>query len=97
MKPVKKWNRWEIVYRVPGYRTPFSEHFDMEEEANVRIAEINLAKRMGTLKPPVKAKKTGCLTLGEFLDEYVEKYGANKWGDSYYSINLHRINDYIKP
>ena len=97
MKPVKKWNRWEIVYRVPGYGTPFSEHFDTEEEANVRIAEITLAKRLGTLKPPVKAKKTNCLTLGQYLDEYVEKYGANKWGDSYYSINLHRINDYIKP
>ena len=97
MKPVKKWNRWEIVYRVPGYRSPFSEHFDTEEEANVRIAEIQLAKRLGTLKPPAKVKKTHCLTFSAFLDEYVEKYGANKWGDSYYSINIHRINDYIKP
>ena len=97
MKPVKKWNRWEIVYRVPGYRTPFSERFDTLEEANVRVAEIEYAKRMGTLKPPSRVEKARCLTLGEYLDEYVESYGANHWGDSYYSINLHRINDYIKP
>ena len=27
----------------------------------------------------------------------MEKYGANKWGDSYYSVSVHRIEHYIKP
>lgn len=93
----KKWNRWEIVYRVPGYRTPFSERFDTQEEANIRVAEIEYAKRMGILKPPSKVEKVRCLTLGEYLDEYVERYGTTHWGDSYYSTSVHRINDYIKP
>ena len=97
MKPIKKWNRWEIVYRVPGYKSPFAERFDTLEEANIRIAEIEYAKRMGTLKPPSRVEKARILTLGEYLDEYVQNYGANNWGDSYYSISRHRIDDYIKP
>ena len=40
MKPVKRWNRYEIVYRIKGYKKLFSERFDTEEEANIRIAEI---------------------------------------------------------
>ena len=40
MKAKQRWNRWEIVYRVPGYDRTFSEHFDTEEAANLRIAEI---------------------------------------------------------
>ena len=97
MKPIKKWNRWEIVYRVPGYKNPFAERFDTLKEANIRVAEIEYAKRMGTLKPPSRVEKVRILTLSEFLDEYVDNYGANNWGDSYYSINRHRIDDYIKP
>ena len=27
----------------------------------------------------------------------MEKYGSNHWGDSYYSVSLHRIEHYIKP
>ncbi len=97
MKAKQRWNRWEIVYRVPGYDRIFSERFDTEEAANLRIAEIELAKRQGKLKPPGKLAKTRPITLGEFLDEFVEKYGSNHWGDSYYSVSLHRIEHYIKP
>ena len=35
--------------------------------------------------------------MGELLDEYVETYGLTHWGDSYYSVTKHRIEDYIKP
>ena len=76
MKAKQRWNRWEIVYRVPGYDRTFSEHFDTEEAANLRIAEIELAKREGKLKPPGKLAKTHPITVGEFLDEFVEKYGV---------------------
>lgn len=31
------------------------------------------------------------------MDEYVQLYGLNHWGDSYLSCSRHRIEDYIKP
>ena len=37
------------------------------------------------------------MTVSEYLDEYVTRYGTLHWGDSYYSVSVHRINDYIKP
>ena len=36
VKPIKRWNRWEITYRIPGYTKLFSERFDTIEEANIR-------------------------------------------------------------
>ncbi len=97
MKPTKRWNRWEITYRIPGYAKLFSERFDTVEEANIRIAEIEYHRQRGTLKPPAKVKKARYMTVSEYLDEYVDRYGALHWGDSYYSVSVHRINDYIKP
>lgn len=97
MKATKKWNRWEITYRIPGYSKLFSERFNTLEEANVRIAEIEYHRKKGTLKPPSKVTRNRYITVAEFLDEYVSSYGALHWGDSYYSVSLHRINDYIKP
>lgn len=97
MKATKKWNRWEITYRIPGYSKLFSERFVTLEEANVRIADIEYNRKKGTLKPPSKVTRNRYITFGDFLDEYVARYGALHWGDSYYSVSLHRINDYIKP
>lgn len=97
MKPTKRWNRWEITYRIPGYTKLFSERFDTVEEANIRIAEIEYHRQRGTLKPPAKVKKARYMTVSEYLDEYVTRYGTLHWGDSYYSVSVHRINDYIKP
>ena len=97
MKPVKRWNRYEIVYRIKGYKKLFSERFDTEEEANIRIAEISLLKKKGMLRPPTRVQTNRYITVSEFLDEYVARHGANQWGDSYYSVSLHRINDYVKP
>ena len=46
-------------------------------------------------------KETGIpkkfITVGELMDEYVQLYGLNHWGDSYLSCSRHRIKDYIKP
>lgn len=36
-------------------------------------------------------------TVGELMDEYVQVYGLNHWGDSFLSNNRHRIEHYIKP
>ena len=97
MKVTKRGSYWEIVYRVPGYKRLFSERFHSEEEADLRCAELKLRKREGTLTPPVKQEKVGPKTMAELLDEYVHIYGTAHWGDSYYSMTVHRIEDYIKP
>ena len=90
-------NKWRVVYRVPGYSKPFEESFDTVEEANMRAAELNLAKSQGTLRPPSKVHSTHPLTLEEFLDIYITEYGSAHWGDSQYSSVIHCVRDYIKP
>ena len=97
MKPHQKGQKWEITYRIPGYEKPFSERFDSEEEANVRVAEIELSKKMGNLRPPTAVPVKKYITLSDFLDEFVAEYGSSHWGDTYYSMSVHRINHYIKP
>ena len=97
MKPIKHGNKWEIQYRVPGYSKPFKESYSSKEEAQLRCAEIELNKRRGTLAPPEKKQKVHAPTVSELLDEYVSIYGTSHWGDSYYSMTVHRIEDYIKP
>lgn len=97
MKPRKKGKKWEVQYRVPGYPNPFTERFDTEAEAKLRCAQIEFAKDSGSLAPPEKKAKLHPKTMGELLDEYVETYGVTHWGDSYYSVTKHRIDDYIKP
>ncbi len=90
-------NKYQITYRVPGYSKTFTEAFATEAEARFRAAEVELAKAQGTLKPPTKREKVSCPTLSEFLDKYVAEYGLSRWGDSYYSMTVHRIEHYIKP
>ena len=99
MKPRKRGQQYEISYRCPGYDKPFFERFETIEDANLRCAEIELARARGDLRPPQKAGRTRkeYITVGEYLDEYVELYGLNHWGDSYLSCSRHRIEHYIKP
>lgn len=97
MKINQHGNKFQITYRIPGYTKTFTESFSTEPEAKLRAAEVELAKAQGALKPPTKREKKSCPTLSEFLDKYVEEYGLSKWGDSYYSMTVHRIEHYIKP
>ena len=99
MKPRKKGQQYEISYRCPGYDKPVYERFSTLDEANVRCAEIDLARARGELRPPTRtaAPAKMFLTVSELLDEYVQLYGLNHWGDSYLSYSRHRIEHYIKP
>ena len=103
MKPRKKGQQYEISYRCPGYTKPFSERFATVEEANLRIAQIELDKSRGELRPPKElllkaaAPKAKLVTVRQLMDEFVTHYGLNHWGDSYLSGNLHRIEQYINP
>ena len=103
MKPRKKGQQWEISYRCPGFSKPVYERFPTFEAAKLRIAEIEYEKSIGQLRPPKilpsqdmqRSKKF--LTMAELLDEYVQLYGLNHWGDSYLSYARHRIEHYVKP
>lgn len=103
MKPRKKGQQYEISYRCPGYQKPFYERFSTFEEAKLRIAQIEYEKSLGVFQPPkpvpqqARAVKKRYVTVGELMDEYVQVYGLNHWGDSYLSNNRHRIEHYIKP
>lgn len=104
MKARKKGKQWEVSYRCPGYSKPIYERFPTSEAANLRIAEIEYEKSIGQLRPPkilpASSKENHIkqfVTISELMDEYVQLYGLNHWGDSYLSYSRHRIEHYIKP
>lgn len=98
----KRGNSYQVTYRCPGERTPRTETFKSEDEALIRDAQIRLAKRNGTFAPPKRIAKEAVaqkkdVTIREFLQEYVEVYGTKKWGNSYYSMCIGLIKNYIAP
>ena len=103
MRPRKKGQQYEICYRCPGYTKPIYERFPTYEAANLRVAQIEYEKSIGEFRPPkqtpiqTKRAQKKFITVSELLDEYVQVYGLNHWGDSFLSCNLHRIEHYIKP
>lgn len=103
MRPRKKGQQYEICYRCPGYTKPIYERFPTYEAANLRIAQIEYEKSIGEFHPPkqmpiqTKRAQKKFITVSELLDEYVQVYGLNHWGDSFLSCKLHRIEHYIKP
>lgn len=103
MKPRKKGNRFELNYRCPGYDKIISERFDTIEEAELRVAEIKLQKSRGEFRPPKsvlsknQTQQPKIVTVRMLLEEYVQLYGLNHWGESYLSMNTHRIEHYINP
>ena len=103
MRPRKKGQQYEICYRCPGYTKPIYERFPTYEAANLRVAQIEYEKSIGEFRPPkqtpiqTKRAQKKFITVSELLDEYVQVYGLNHWGDSFLSCNIHRIEHYIKP
>ena len=104
MKATKIGHKYQITYRCPNYPKIINERFDSLEEANLRIAQVELEKKRGTLLPPVELvdsddlellRKT--MTINRLLDEYINMYGLKHWSEGTLSCNLHRIDDYIRP
>lgn len=105
MKAIKHGKRYQVTYRCPHFSKPISEYFDSKEEANLRIAQIQLEKKQGTLTPPSHlvdpdkdhrlARET--MTVKQLMHEYVTLYGLNHWSEGTLSCNQHRIDDYIIP
>ena len=105
MKAVKHGNKYRISYRCQNYPDLIHESFDTKEEADLRIAQILLEKKRGTLLPPAQlvdpdanhdlARET--MTVAQLMKEYVTLHGLNHWSSGTLSANQHRINDYIIP
>ena len=99
----KKGKQWELVYRCPGFPNPFTERFPTQEDAKYRMAEIELEKSKGTLKPPVKPeyaqaiKRNKFITVAELMQEYVMLSGVKHWSPRYLQDCNHYIVDYINP
>ncbi len=96
---------YEIQYRCPGIQNPVTERFGTLEEANLRIAEVKLAKKRKTLTPPrswlerhgMAGGRPKVMTVKLLLEEYVKVYGLNTWSDSTLSGHLTRMEHYIFP
>lgn len=105
MNPVKHGNKYRISYRCPNYPDLIHESFDTKEEAELRIAQIQLEKKRGILLPPPElvdpdanhALACETMTVAQLMEEYVTLYGLNRWSESTLAANQHRINDYIIP
>ena len=105
MKVVRHGNKYQISYRCPSFPKLINESFDSEEEAELRLAQIKLEKKRGTLTPPSRYIDPDAhlelyretITVSQLMDEYVTLYGLNHWSEGTLSCNLHRIKDYIVP
>lgn len=104
MKVVQHGNRFRIDYRCPNYPNLIHESFDSKEEAELRLAQIKLEKKRGTLLPPAhlvdpdNKKLIGeTMTVAQLMQEYVTLHGLSHWGESTLSCNRHRIDHYIIP
>ena len=98
----RRGSSYQVVYRVSGESSPRTETFHSEDEALIRDMQIKLAKKKGTFTPPEKIIKASIqqqknITVEEFLKEYVEVYGLKMWGNSFYSLSLGLIKNYINP
>ena len=105
MKASKHGSKYKITYRCPNFDKTISEYFNSEEEANLRIAQIKLERKLGTLKPPAYLLDPDkdrdlfrqSMTVEQLMNEYLTLYGLNHWSEGTLSCNRHRINDYIIP
>lgn len=105
MKATKHGGRYQITYRCPNYPKLINETFSSEEEANLRIAQIQLEKKRGTLLPPAHLVDPDrdrdlfreTVTVAQLMKEYVSLYGLSHWSVGTLSCNQHRIDDYIIP
>lgn len=106
MRPKKHGTKYQITYRCPNYPKVINETFESEEEANLRIAQIQLEKKRGTLVPPAHlidpeqnlSLYRETITIAQLMVEYVSLlYGLSHWSEGTLSCNQHRIDDYIIP
>jgi len=102
----KKYGRgYRISYKHPEVKNTIHESFKTKEEADLRIAQIQLEKKMGTFTPPKKyidANSSPSLlretmTVAQLLEEYIKLHALHHWSVGTLRENQQRIDDYIVP
>ena len=92
---VKRGKKYVVVYYYTDEkgvrRQKWEPAFATKQKAQKRLNEIQYQMDTGTFIPP------SCITVSEFLDEFVELYGTKKWGLSIYGSNTGLIRNYIVP
>jgi len=91
---VKRSNKYAVVYGIVdenGKKKQKWETYDTRKQALLRKAEVEYQQEKGKCSPPVKQ------TVSEFLKEFVEVYGANKWSMSTITAREGLIRNYINP
>lgn len=90
----KRGKKYAVVYT---YEDQFKkkrqkwETFATKKEATARKVQIEYELENGSFIPP------STITVKDFLKDFVELYGAKRWGLSAYSGNTSLINNYINP
>lgn len=107
MASIRKHGRkWELQYRVRGYRAPFSERFCSEREAHLRKLQVELDAERGVLVPPrasgaftrsALARARRSLTLGELLERYLGEHGAKNMTPHCFDDTKTRLTRHIVP
>ncbi len=92
---VKRGKKYAVVYYYTDengvQRQKWEPPVDTKKEAQKRLNEILYEMDNGTFIRP------SCMTVRDFLGEFVEMYGTRKWGLSMYSSNMGLIRNYINP
>lgn len=90
----KRGKKYAVVYSYEdkeGTKRQKWETFLTKKEATKRKAEVETELNNGTYIPP------NTVTVRLFLKDFVELYGAKRWGLSAYSSNVSLIENYINP
>ena len=92
---IKRGKKYAVVYYYTDengvQRQKWEPPVDTKKEAQKRLNEIQYEMDHGTFIRP------SCMTVQDFLAEFVEMYGTKKWGLSMYSSNMGLIRNYINP
>jgi len=90
---IERNKKYSVVYyvMVDGKRKQMWETFPTSKEAKARKAAVENEINDGTFIPPSKQ------TIREFLQDYVQLYGEEKWSLSTYSSNIAFFDNYVNP
>ena len=92
--------KWEVSYRIPGYKKPFHESYETMNEAVLREKEIEVERARGTLVPPANGKpiaKKRIPSLRELLEEFIENHGFQHWGATTAHQQIRQLENYLYP
>ena len=86
---IERGNSCSVVYYVNG--KPKWEACQSKEAAQKRKIEVEYQQSKGTFVPP------SVMTVADLMEQFIETYGKDNWGHSYYKSNVGLISNYILP